>query len=271
MARQLTAFARFCTLRHLDLDLLSRCQVFGSHTEATRCNLLDLRAQRIARHQRHIDFNHIVTNHRCQCRTILDRNTAQLRTITFGIFTAFAGIRFAAYAVHRNRERRMGFGRDRTERHRASDKTFDDFFCRFDFIQRNRTGWIEFEFEQAAQSHVAFRLIIDDLRVLFIGAEVIRTGRVLQFCNRIRRPHVLFTTHAVRIFATCIECICQYRISAECRFVQAQCFFCYFKYTDTFDVRRSAFEVFLDQRFVEADGFKNLRAAIRHIGRNTHF
>ena len=46
--RQLAALARFGALRHLDLDLFGRGEVFGGDAKTTRGDLLDLGLERIA-------------------------------------------------------------------------------------------------------------------------------------------------------------------------------------------------------------------------------
>src|SRR5678815_4095414 len=70
VAGQLTAFSWFRALRHLDLKLISTDQILRRHAEATRCDLLDFRAQRVAGAQRRIDFDSIAAEHARQRRTI---------------------------------------------------------------------------------------------------------------------------------------------------------------------------------------------------------
>ena len=52
-------------------------------------------------------------------------------------FTAFTSVTFPAQTIHRDGERFMGFGRDRSKTHRTGAETFYDFFGRFDVLQRN--------------------------------------------------------------------------------------------------------------------------------------
>ena len=94
---------------------------------------------------------------------------------------------------------------------------------------------------------------------------------MLQFGNCIRCPHMVFTTDTESVFTTGIQRVRQHRIIAVSEFVQAQCFVCYFKQADTFNIRCRTTEVFIDQRAVQADCFKNLRTTVRHVCRNTHF
>ncbi|CAI8232280.1 MAG: Uncharacterised protein [Prochlorococcus marinus str. MIT 9313] len=48
LTRQLTSLTRLCPLSHLDLKLLTAPQIFRRHTKATRGDLLNRRASRIA-------------------------------------------------------------------------------------------------------------------------------------------------------------------------------------------------------------------------------
>ena len=108
VAGQLAAFAGLRTLRHLDLDVVGIDQIFGGHAKAARRNLLDRRTHRIA------------VGHRLEA---------------FRVFAAFAGVRFAADAVHRDRQRGVRFPADRAIAHRAGGKALDDFDRRFDFVK----------------------------------------------------------------------------------------------------------------------------------------
>ncbi len=95
----------------------------------------------------------------------------------------------------------MGFGADRTERHRTCGETFDDLSSGFDLVNRNRFAGVDLELEQTTQSQMALALVIDELRIFFVGAEVVGTRAVLQLSNSIRSPHMFFATHTPCIFA----------------------------------------------------------------------
>src|SRR5471032_2462907 len=84
---------------------------------------------------------------------------------------AFASVGLAADAVHCDGECGVRLGRDRTQRHGASGETLDDLLCRFDFLDRDRLPLAELELEQAAESHVPLRLVVDNLRVFPVGLE----------------------------------------------------------------------------------------------------
>src|ERR671933_259949 len=55
-------------------------------------------------------------------------------------FAALAGVRLAAEAVHRDRERLVRLGRERAERHRAGGEALDDLAGGLDLVERDRVG-----------------------------------------------------------------------------------------------------------------------------------
>ena len=118
---------------------------------------------------------------------------------------------------------------------------------------------------------MAFGLVIDDLRVFFVGLVVVFARRLLQFGNRIGCPHVLLAFGAPRIFATCCQFVLQHFFFTERAQMHRNGFLRHFKQTQTTDIARCACEIFIHQVFLQTNGFKNLRTCVRHIGRNTHF
>ncbi len=115
------------------------------------------------------------------------------------------------------------------------------------------------------------RLVVDKLGVLFVCVVVVGAGGVLQLGNGLGVPHVLFTANAEGIFAAGFQVVRQDRVVAEGGFVNAQRFFGHFKNADAFNVAGRAQEVFVDQCRAKTDGFKDLRATVRHVGGDTHF
>ena len=261
MPGQLAALARLRALRHLDLQLVRVDQVFRSNTEASRSHLLDLRTQRIALLHRDVDDDARDAR--------LERFALAHERITSGILATFAGIRFAADAVHRDRQRRVCLCRDRAQAHRAGRKALDDVGCRLDLVQRHGLA-CELEFEQAAQRHHAAGLVVDEFRVVLVCRIALRARRVLQLGHRVRCPHVLLAASAVLVFATGVERVLQYRTVAECEFVQPVCFGRHFSQPDALDVAGGPREILLHERGIEADGLENLRAAIGLVCRNPH-
>ncbi len=204
-ARQLAALARLGALRHLDLQLVGGDEVLGGDAEAARGDLLDLRAQRVARLQRVVGDDVALADDVAEVRAFGDRLAAQLGAVARRILAAFAGVRLAADPVHRHCQRRVRLGRDRAERHRAGGEALDDLLGRLDLVDRDRLGRIDDELEQAAQRHVALGLVVDEARVFLVGLEAVRAHAVLQLGDRVGRPHVLFAAHAPGVFAAGVE------------------------------------------------------------------
>ena len=123
---QLAAFAGLGTLRHLDLHHVRIDKIFRRHTEATRSHLLNGRTHGVA-------IRHWL--------------------IAIRLFAAFARIRLAADAVHRNGERRMGFARYRAVGHCARCEALYDRGCALYLVERNSLAAIVFsalDVEEAA-------------------------------------------------------------------------------------------------------------------------
>ena len=91
LARKLTAFPWFCTLRHFDLNLFCLGEIEASHTKTSRGNLFDGAIFGIA----------LLV---CPC-------------IAIGIFAAFACVGFTANAIHGDRKGFVSFLRNRTIAH----------------------------------------------------------------------------------------------------------------------------------------------------------
>src|SRR5690606_28294142 len=238
VAGQLAAFAGLGALRHLDLDLVGACQVFGRDAEAARGDLLDARTQRVAGLQRHIGFDAVCAQDGRQGVAIFDGAFvfAHFGAVAQFVFAAFAGIRLAADAVHGHRQHGVGFGGNGAQRHGAGSEALDDFLGRLDLVQRNGARGVEAELEQPAQRHVAAALVVDDLRVLFVRAIVIGARGVLQLGDGVGRPHVFFAAHPESVFAACVQVVGQHGVGAERGAVQAQCFFGHLENADAFDV-----------------------------------
>ena len=103
---QLAAFAGLRALRDLDLQLVGVDEILRRHAEARR-------------------------------RDLLDRAVA-LGAEARGIFAAFAGVAASAEPVHRDRERLVRFGAQRSERHRAGAEPTRDRARGLDLVDRDR-------------------------------------------------------------------------------------------------------------------------------------
>ena len=92
------------------------------------------------------------------------------------VFAALAGVALATDPVHRNRERRMRFGADRTQGHGPRGEAPDDRGGGLHLVQGDRFALVKAKIKKAAQGHVATTLIVDDARVFLIRTVIIRSG-----------------------------------------------------------------------------------------------
>ncbi len=267
---QLAAFAGLGALGHLDLDLVGAAQILCRDTKAARGHLLDAAAQRIAIEQRQIDFDVGRANHAFERVADLDRNAFELVAVARSVFAALAGVAFAANAVHGDGQRGVGFGADRSQRHGSAGKALDDVFGRFDLVDGNGLGRVKLELKQAAQRHLAQALVVDQLGVFLVGVPVVGAGAVLQFGNGVGRPHVLFAARAPCVFAAHIQPMRQQWVAAQRGFVHPDGFFGNFKHANALDAAGGAGEVFGHGGAVDANRLKQLRAAVAHVGADTH-
>src|SRR6202012_5284707 len=106
---QLAAFAGLGALRDLDLHHVGIDQIFRGDAEAAGGDLLDRRAHGIA-------VRHLL--------------------VAVGFLAALTGVRLAADAVHRDRQRGVRLARDRAVRHGARRKALDDVLGGLDFLER---------------------------------------------------------------------------------------------------------------------------------------
>ena len=164
----------------------------------------------------------------------------------------------------------MRLGADGAQRHCASGKTLDNVRSRLHLVHRNGFGRLEFEFKQPPQRHVAAALVVDDLGVLFISAPVVGAGAVLKLGNGIGCPHVLLATGAPSVFATGFQHGVQNRVLAKSGDVGANGFFLNFEHANAFDAAGCAGEVFAHGFGVDANDFKQLGAAVAHVGGHPH-
>ncbi len=269
---QLAAFAGLRALRHLDLQLVGRREVFRRHAEARRGDLLDLRAQAVARLERNVVLDGAFADDRRKRVAGLHGALAgaHLGAIAHRVLAAFAGIRFAADAVHRDRKRGVRLGGNRAEAHRAGREALDDFLCRLDLIDRDRRALARFELEQAAQRLELAALLVDERRVFPVRGMRIGARRVLQLRDRLRRPHVLLAADAVHVVAALVERLLEQRIVAEREPVQSRGLGRDFEQSDALDGARRAGEILVDERLLQADRLEDLRAAVRLVRRDAH-
>ena len=137
LAGQFAAFAGLGALRHFDLQFLRVDEVMTRHPEAATRDLLDRGIFRVA-----ICFENVARR----------------------VFAAFAGVRAAPEAIHRDGQRLVRFLADRAVAHRAGLEPFDDALDGFDFLNRQRL-FRKLEIEQAAQRAEMLGLVVHQFRV----------------------------------------------------------------------------------------------------------
>src|SRR5829696_11382 len=98
-------------LHDFDLELLRASEILGGYAEAGGGDLLDAIVRAVAITQ---------------------------SVIVAWVFASLARVGTCTHAVHRDRQRRMGFRRERAERHRRGNESPADLFRGLDFIARYR-------------------------------------------------------------------------------------------------------------------------------------
>src|SRR5690606_36592690 len=242
VTRQLAAFAGLCARGHLDLDVVGVDQVFGRDAAAARGDLLDRRAH----------------------RTAVGQRLEPLR-----VLAAFPGVRLAADAVHRQRQRGVRFPRDRAVAHGPGGEALDDLLGGFDLFERHG-GVGLLELHQAADRQQPLRLLVDRAGELFVVLPVVAAHRVLEIGDGLRRPRVILAAQAVLVDAAHIEHRLVYRVVAVGGGMAADRLLAHFAQADTLDRRRRSGEVLVDELARQADRVEDLRAAIGLVGRDAH-
>ena len=88
-------------------------------------------------------------------------------TIARGVLAALAGVRFPTEAIHRDRQRLVGFLADGAVRHGAGGEALEDRFDPLHLVERDRRGG-RLELDQSPQRGFSPRLVVDQLRVLAV-------------------------------------------------------------------------------------------------------
>ncbi len=87
---------------------------------------------------------------------------------------------------------------------------------------------------------------------------------MLQLGDRVRCPHVLFTTDTEGVFATRFQQVIQHRIMCESTIMHAQRLFCDFVQANAFNLGCGSRKVLLHEVRCQTNGFENLGAVVRH-------
>src|SRR5215212_7737366 len=106
VAGQLSAFAGFCTLSDLDLQLRRIYEILGRHSKAGRCNLLD--------------------------------GAVAIGAEARWIFAALSAVAAATELIHGDRESLVCFGAQRAKRHRTGAESPGYGRSGFHSLQRDR-------------------------------------------------------------------------------------------------------------------------------------
>ena len=232
-AGQLAAFAGLGTLSHLDLNFFSVGEVFARDTETAGGDLLDGGVFRIS-------VGHQVVAQR--------------------IFAAFAGVGFAADAVHRDRERLVRLGGNGAVGHGAGLEAFHDRFDGLDFFERNRGRRLELK--QTAQRAELGALFVDDFRVAAEGREARRAHGFLQMMDGLGRKEMGFAVVAPLVLAAGRQDGEVGRAVGIGGAVAGENFLRDDIEADAADARGGPREVVVDDGLVETEGFEHLGAAV---------
>ena len=241
-AGQLATLAGLGALCHLDLQVVGVDQVFRGDAEPPRCHLLDRRAHRIAVRQ---------------------------PLVAVGFLAALAGVRLAADAVHRDRQRGVRLARDRAEAHRAGGETLDDLRRRLDLLDRHRL-FGEAQLHQAANGQQPLALVVDVAREGGVVLGRVAARGVLQAGNGLRRPGMRLAAQAEGVVAADIQHAAIDRVLAMGGAMAGHRLLGDLGEADALDRRRGAGEAGLDERAGQADRVEDLRAAIGLVGGDAH-
>ena len=166
---QLAALAGLRALGHLDLELVGVRQVVDRDAEAAGGDLFDRRAARIA---------------------------VGVGREAHGVLAALAGVRAAADAVHRDRERLVRLTRDRPERHRPGHEPLHDLARGLDLVERHTPVVGLAEPKQPAQRQPAHGVVVDGTRVRLVGLKAPVADGVLEQRDRLGVPLVVLAVTA---------------------------------------------------------------------------
>src|SRR5580658_6980924 len=242
VARKLAALAGFRALRHLYLQLVGIHQIICGDAEACRGHLLDGAAAQVS---------------------------AGIGLEAFFVFPALAGVGFAADAVHGDGQGFVRLFADGAERHGARGEALHDFFCRLNFVERDRLFTL-LQLHQTAQSRHVRALLVDEIGVFLEGLKAIFAHRLLQLADGERIQQVIFSAYALVVAASHREFRLIFRKRAERVFVLHLRFARQHTKANSFQPRGGSGEVGVDQLFVQADGLENLRTLIALKGGDAH-
>ena len=154
----MSALARLCALRHLDLDLFRAAQIFTCDPEPSRSHLFDL--------------------------------AVFLRPEALPELSALAGVGACADGIHRDRQRLVCLGRKGAVAHGPGLEVFDDIVGGLHLIKGNSVAR-RHEFQKAAESVRPSR-VVHKVRVSPESLVGVLPHRSLQRDDGLRAVHVVF-------------------------------------------------------------------------------
>ena len=134
-----------------------------------------------------------------------DGDALQLLAVANRILASLTRVALAANPVHRHSQGGVRLCRDGAQGHGPGGKALDDLTCGLNTVDGDGLAGIDLELKQTAKRHVALVLVVDELRVFFVGVEVVRARAVLQLGNRIRGPHVVLTPCTPCVLTACVQ------------------------------------------------------------------
>ena len=233
VAGQLTAFAGLGALRHFDLQFVGVHEVMRGDAEASGGHLLDGGAAGV---------------------------TVGVGDEAGFVLTAFARVAAATDAVHGDGESFVRFLGDGAEGHGAGGETLHDFGGGLHIFERD--GVALFELEEASQGAQSAVLFIHRVGVFLEGFEAFFANGLLQLADHGGIQQVEFAANAISVVAADREFGIAFRGCLVGGSVLHPRFLRQHVQADAFDAAGSAGEVFLDEVAVQANGFKDLRAAV---------
>ncbi len=172
VAGELATLAGLGALRHLDLVLIGVREILDRDTEPAGGDLFDRRPLAVTVGER--------------CESFTDLPT-------------LAGVRFAADAVHRHRQRLVRLEADRTVAHRPGGEPLHDFLDRLHLIDRHRRALPEPQ--QSPQGCLIGTALILVRREAPERRAVALSDGALEVGDRLRVPHVLFAAEPPLVVA----------------------------------------------------------------------
>ena len=244
--RQFPAFTGLGTLGNLDLDFVCVRKIPGGNSKTTRSHLFDRRALEIA----------------------VGKWLEPLR-----ILTTLPCITLTAQAIHCNRERFMGLGRDGSKTHGTSTKPPHNVGCRFNLGQRHRrTGYTGPKRHQSAQCAAATGFSVNRIGKIPIGRFIVFPSGPLQTGYGLGLPSVFTATGAPVIFARVGQARNIARGSPwKSQLVTSQDFLCQHIKTHALQTACGVSKAQIDDFALHTDGLEYLCAFIGLQSRDPHF